>query len=40
MHKIIVMELRIEGIKFVNPLALFANIFDEVPKKTAMHKNK
>tara|TARA_B100000902_G_scaffold374644_1_gene403811 strand:+ start:263 stop:406 length:144 start_codon:yes stop_codon:yes gene_type:complete len=34
-HKIIVTELKIEGISFVNPSALFANEFDAVPKITA-----
>jgi hypothetical protein len=40
MHKTIVIALNIEGVIFVNPSALLANVFDAVPKATAINKKK
>ena len=39
-HRIIVTALIIVGISNVNPSALFAKLFDAVPKATAKTKNK
>jgi hypothetical protein len=38
MHKIIVIALIIVGVNKVNPLALFAKLFEVVPKKIAITK--
>jgi hypothetical protein len=40
MHKIIVTAVTIVGTKRVKPSALFAKLFEVVPKKTAKAKNK
>jgi len=38
MHKIMVTAVIIDGIIKVNPSALFANVFEAVPKKIAIAK--
>ena len=38
-HKIIVIALIIVGLSKVNPSALFAKLFEAVPRKTAIIKN-
>tara|TARA_X000000368_G_scaffold379185_1_gene334062 strand:- start:2353 stop:2475 length:123 start_codon:yes stop_codon:yes gene_type:complete len=40
MHKIIAIELITDGIKLVNPLALFAYILEKVPNIIAKKRNK
>ena len=37
-HKTIVIALSIDGVIFVKPSALFANVFEAVPKTTAINK--
>ena len=39
-HRIIVIALIREGVQSVKPSALFAKLFDAVPKATAKNKNK
>ena len=40
MHKIMAIELNVEGMNFVNPSALLAKEFASVPKITARSKLK